>query len=139
MNFELILILIFVICFTVSLIQCLEFVQNYDYIQKFNDQYSKYEYTFRPTFNYIDTTYFDPNDTEANVNLKWRCYLTNNYYYIVSQRGLGMGNNNDIYESKDNSDCINKIFTNYIIKYIDPCIDNKDNEYCNIFKNIKWI
>lgn len=141
MNFELILILIFIVCFTISLFQCLEFIQNYDYITKFNDQYSKYEYIFTPTYNYIDTSYFDPNDTELNVNLKWRCYLQNNSYYIVSQRGLGLSNNG-IYESSDLTECINTIFTTSIIKYIDPC-NNDDktnyNKYCNIFKSIKWI
>lgn len=83
MKFELILILVFVVCFTISLIQCINFIQNYDYIVKFNDQYSKYEYMFTPTYNYIDTNYFDPNDIESNINLKWRCYLTSGNYYIL--------------------------------------------------------
>lgn len=139
MKFELILILVFVVCFTISLIQCINFIQNYDYIVKFNDQYSKYEYMFTPTYNYIDTNYFDPNDIESNINLKWRCYLTSGNYYILSQRGLGLNNDNNIYESTDLNDCINKIFTNYVIKYTDPCGDNQDNKYCKLFKAIKWI
>lgn len=140
MNFELILILVFVVCFTISLFQCLEFIQNYDYIQKFNDRYNKYEYVFTPTYNYIDTSYFDPNDSESNVNLKWRCYLNDNKYYIVSQQGLGL-NDNGIYESVDYMECINRIFTSYIIKYINPCDkdDTNNNIYCKIFKSIKWI
>jgi hypothetical protein len=138
MNFELILILIFVICFTVSIIQCFEFIQNYDYIVKFNDQYSKYEYITTPMYNYIDTNYFDPNDSETNINMKWRCYLAKGSYYIVSQRGLGINDDNNIYESPNLQECISKIFSNYVIKYINPCNENNTNKYCNIFNNIKW-
>lgn len=138
MNFDLIIIIVFVVCFTISLFQCLEFIQNYDYIQKFNDQYSKYEYIYTPVINYVDSTYFDPNDSETNVNLKWRCYNNNKMYYGVSQKGMIL-KDNQIYSTDNYIDCINYIFSSYIINYLNPCNKDADNDYCKIFNSIKWI
>lgn len=138
MNFDLVIIIVFVVCFTISLFQCIEFIQNYDYIQKFNDQYSKYEYIYTPVINYVDSTYFDPNDSETNVNLKWKCYNTNKIYYGVSQKGMIL-KDNQIYSTNNYSDCINYIFSSYIINYLNPCNKDSDNNYCKIFNSIKWI
>lgn len=138
MNFDLVIIIIFVVCFTISLFQCIEFIQNYDYIQKFNDQYSKYEYIYTPVINYVDSTYFDPNDSETNVNLKWKCYNYNKIYYGVSQKGMIM-KNNQFYSTDNYLDCINYIFSSYVINYLNPCNKDSDNNYCKIFKSIKWI
>ena len=137
MSFNLILIVFVVCCFSFIIFQIYEFVQNYDYIQNFNIKYKKYEFSATPSYNYVDKSYYDPNDSETNVNKKWRCKLSEALWYGVSKE-YGLVIENGIYKSWSTElECINYIFSDFYLNYNNPCNISTNNTYCNIFNSIK--
>lgn len=137
MPFNLILIIFVICCFAFIIIQCYEFIQNYDYIQKFNNKYSKYEFTSSPSYNYVDKSYYDPNDTETDINKKWKCKISGNSWYGVStDYGLILDNAN--YKTWDTElECIDFIFSNFYLNYNNPCLISEDSMICKIYKSLK--
>lgn len=136
MSFNLILIVLVVCCFSFIIFQIYEFVQNYDYIQKFNAKYKKYEFSATPSYNYVDKSYYDPNDSETNINKKWTCKLSGSKWYGIS-KDYGLVIENSIYKSWSTElECINYIFSDFYLNYNNPCSISRDNTYCNIFNSL---
>lgn len=132
MSFDLILIIIFVSCFCFILFQATEFIKNYDFIKKFNKKYNKYEFVSSPSYDYVDKSFFDPNDLETNPDLKWRCVLDNNNWYALSKKGLVTENDN-FANWTDKTNCINYIFQNTFLTYNNPCEPISQNQYCKVY------
>lgn len=136
MSFNLILIVFVVCCFSFIIFQIYEFVQNYDYIQNFNNKYKKYEFSATPSYNYVDKSYYDPNDSETNINKKWTCKLYGGSWYAVS-KDYGLVIENGIYKSWSTElECINYIFSDFYLNYNNPCNISTNNSYCNIFNSL---
>lgn len=133
MNFDSIIIVIFVCCLCFIIFQMFEFIQNYDYIIQFNKKYNNYEYVSSPSYNYIDKTIFDPNDIENNPDNKWRCVVSDSKWYGISKNGLVL-ENNKFAEWSLKTDCTDYIFRTLYLNYNNPCENNTNNNYCDIYK-----
>lgn len=134
MRFKDILIVIFIISFCFCLMQCLEFIQNYDSIKEFNTKYSKYEYMATPSYSYIDKSVYDPNDSSLTSEEKWRCVLTDEGYAGMNNKGIVVIDGsfkiwNEI------TDCYEYIFTNPFLTYNNPCSVDQTNTYCGFWNN----
>lgn len=136
MPFNLILIVFVVCCFAFIIFQIYEFVQNYDYIQNFNTRYKKYEFSATPSYNYVDKSYYDPNDSETNINKKWTCKISGSSWYAIA-KDYGMIIENGIYKSWPTElECITYIFSDFYLNYNNPCSISSDNTYCKIFNSL---
>lgn len=136
MNLNLIFILIFLFCFCFISFQCLEFYQNYDYIQKFIEKYYKYEFESSPSYNYTDKTVIDPNDNITDYKKKWRCGYVDKYYQGFSEDGIVIVKD-DFGKWELKIDCINYIFDTFYLNYLDPCADGISSKQCTAFKKLK--
>lgn len=136
MPFNLIIIIFVISCFAFLIIQCFEFIQNYNYIENFNKRYGKYEFTASPSYNYVDKSYYDPNDAETDINKKWSCKLSSNVWYGVA-KSYGLVLKDSDYISWDTElDCIDFIFSNFYLNYNNPCLISETSKHCTIFKNL---
>ena len=137
--FKIFVIVISVSCFCFLLFQLWFFIENQEYIYLFNEKYSKLEYVASPNMYFIDKNVFDPNDSETDVNKKFRCGYsnTNHLYYGFSEDGFISKNSSYIDLTWTNlTDCISDIFkTNTIIIY-NPCINSETSTDCIMLKQL---
>lgn len=137
MSFNLIIIVFVVACFSFIVLQCYEFVQNYNYILNFNKKYSKYEFSASPSYNYVDKSYYDPNDSTIDIEKKWYCKINAGKWYGVSP-AYGLILNNGVYGNwTTEMDCINFIFSNFYLNYNNPCGISNSDKFCTIFNELK--
>lgn len=137
MPFNLIIIIFVISCFAFIIVQCYEFIQNYNYIQNFNKKYSKYEFTASPSYNYVDKSYYDPNDVETDVKKKWVCKMEDNNWYGLSPSFGLILKNNDYASWQTELDCIDYIFSNFYLNYNNPCLISDKSNYCKIYTSLK--
>lgn len=137
MPFNLIIIIFVISCFSFIILQCYEFVQNYNYILNFNKKYSKYEFSASPSYNYIDKSYYDPNDNIIDIGKKWSCKINKDKWYGVSSNYGLILNNGEYSTWATELECINYIFSNFYLNYNNPCEISQNSVYCDIFNELK--
>lgn len=135
--FSNILSIIFICCVAFVFFQCYEFVRYYNYIVSFNDRYSNYEFDATPGYNYVDKSFFDPNDTSVPQKEKWRCAEYQDNWYGVSSSGLAL-QNKQYMKTETEIACIRNLFAEHYVFFNNPCIGlGSTSEICNVFNNIK--
>jgi len=138
METKLIFLVIFLIVFCFIIFQCYEFILNYDYIVNFNKRYKNYEYASSPSFNYTDLTIFDPNDNATKTSQKWKCVKNDNVWMAISEKGY-VTVDRQIASWGLESECVNYIFDQSILGYINPCLDNSyaNSKECQFLNSLK--
>lgn len=91
---ELVIMILATASFCFIAFQMWYYIENYNYILQFNKLYSNLEYALSPSLNFIDSSYYDPNDSVLTTKDKWRCVLDKSSNYIYSISSFGFLSNN---------------------------------------------
>ncbi|AAC97666.1 ORF MSV132 putative Amsacta moorei entomopoxvirus G4R homolog (vaccinia A28L), similar to SW:P29816 [Melanoplus sanguinipes entomopoxvirus] len=123
------------LCFIIF--QLWYYYENYDYIIKYNDAYGNLEYSQSANINYQDSTVYDPNDTEYDVNKKWRCALNNSIYYPVSEFGFMSTDSTKIGLTYTYlNDCLLNLFDTQVKIIYNPCSVSNTSNDCVLLNNL---
>lgn len=104
-----------------------DFYLNYDYITNFVNRYNKYIFYSYPSFHYTDKSKFDPNDDNINTNDKYRCFLSDGYYYAGNKDYIVVDKNKIENKFKEINNCYTFIFNNSYLNVSKLCNDKYDN------------
>lgn len=131
-TFHLIMIIISFILLTIIINGLSDFYMNYDYIANFVNRYNKYIFYTYPSFYYVDKSKYDPNDDITNSNKKYRCFLSNGYYYAGNEDYIVVDNNKIEKKFININDCYSFIFNKSLLN-VSPLCTNTSNttDVCN--------
>jgi hypothetical protein len=112
------------------------YIENYDYILKYNNTYSNLEYARSANINYDDRTVYDPNDNIFIVDEKWRCAENNRLFYALSEFGFLSTESTGIHLVYTHfRDCILDLFSRQTKIVYNACAIPTSAD-CNLLQNL---
>lgn len=120
---------------TVIVYEISDFYLNYDYIVSFVNRYKQYIFFTYPSFYYVDTSKFDPNDdVNLDVNDKFRCFQSDGFFYAGNKDFVVVDNNLIVESFTEIQQCYTRIFQNAYLNVNNYCTNNNTSNIC---KNLK--
>jgi hypothetical protein len=137
MNVAQVVILVISTCvFCFMLFQLWFYIENREYIYEFNEKYSRLKYVSNPSMSFIDSSQFDPNDSEIEDKKKFRCEKDGEKYYALSIDGyVSTISSSKTLSWNTEKECILDLFKDNKVILYNPCaLNNKDE--CEKLKQI---